>query len=73
MNITKDDFEVWKDHPVTKQFMIELALDMEILRDMRIVGTHEQMIYMAHRRNAQMEMISKLTSWIPAQLNEESQ
>ncbi len=75
MNITKDDFEVWKDHPVTKQFMAEMLEDLEMLRDSRIVGDTDQMIRQAHTRNAQMDLINAITSWVPAPLltNEESQ
>jgi len=72
MNITKDDYEVWKDNHVTKQFMLEILEDLEILRNMRIVGDHEQMIRLAHERNANMLTLGSIISWKPAELNEET-
>lgn len=69
--ITKNDFHDWLDNPITKELLRELLEELEEAKAERIIGNHEQMIRMAHERNAEMTVIGQLLNWKPKELIEE--
>lgn len=71
-HITKIDFEEWLNNEVTMRFLSEIKEDFANCQNERIVGDHEQMIRMAHERNAAMEIFENVLTWKPSELIEES-
>lgn len=71
--ITKDSYEMWLDNEVTKAFFDAIKEDLESLKGSRIFGSTENMIMMAHERNANMDMLEQILDWKPENLIEDKQ
>jgi len=69
--VSPDEYASWKDSDVTKRFLAEIAIQLQEAKEERIIGTHEQMIKMAHARNEAMDILESVLTWKPSELEAE--
>jgi hypothetical protein len=69
-NVLKEEYLSWLDNDVTKRFMAEIKSSLQDAYEERVTGTHEQMIRIAHERNAQMDIFNNILDWKPSELEE---
>ena len=58
--ITKNDFSVWKEDPVTQQFLADVAERLDDERKRYIVGTADEITRVVHARNEAMKIFEEV-------------
>lgn len=75
-NVTTEAFASWKNHPVTKRFMLELEYDLLSAREDKTAAGRDSLEKIALEcvKNAQIqETLEELIAWIPNELKKDEQ
>ena len=66
--ITKNDYNVWREDPVTMKFLSEVYEKLEDEKGRFIIGTPEDIVRIAHARNEAMTILTEVLEWQPQEL-----
>lgn len=67
-NITKADFNEWKDSEVTQRFMAYIAEGLRDAHELVITGDTEQIVRLVHARNEAMQIYNEVLEWKPDEI-----
>jgi len=69
MNIRRDSYNAWLHNDVTKRFLHDIMLSLKDTTESKIYGkTSDEIIKLAHERNAKMQALEYVLKWTPNEL-----
>lgn len=66
--ITKNDYNVWREDPVTMQFLSEVFEKLEDEKARFIIGTPDEILKITYARNEAMTLLTEVLEWQPQEL-----